>query len=121
VNKVLFRAFVRTNSSVEPVAIDTIISDGDVFQIAGGLRVIHAPGHCAGQVVFLWPQHGGVLLAADTCSHVMGLGLSIGYEDLDQGRRTLQTLSRLSFDTACFGYGKFMAHGAICKFQSKWG
>lgn len=120
-NSLLFRAFVRTNSSVDPTPIDHLVSDGDVLPIAGGLRAIHAPGHCAGQLVFLWPQHGGVLVAADTCSHVMGLGLSIGYEDLDEGRGTLRTLAQLTFDTSCFGHGKAIAHGASAQFQSKWG
>lgn len=121
VNGLLFRAFVRTNISVEPTAIDHLVSDGDILPIAGGLTAIHAPGHCAGQLAFLWPRHGGVLVAADTCSHMMGLGLSLGYEDLDEGRRSLRKLAGLDFGTACFGHGKAISRGASARFQQTWG
>ena len=38
------------------------MSDGEVLPFAGGIRAVHAPGHCAGQLAFFWPRHGGVLL-----------------------------------------------------------
>jgi glyoxylase-like metal-dependent hydrolase (beta-lactamase superfamily II) len=30
------------------------VADGETLPIAGGLHVVHIPGHCAGQVAFLW-------------------------------------------------------------------
>jgi len=121
VNGLLFRVFIRPIASVEPAAIDHEVGNGDILPIAGGLQAIHVPGHCAGQLAFLWPQRGGVLFAADTCSHMMGLGLSLGYEDLDEGRRSLQKLAQLSFGTACFGHGKAILRDASVQFQNKWG
>ena len=34
-----------------------------------GLQVIHTPGHCAGQVAFLWPREGGVLFVGDAAAN----------------------------------------------------
>lgn len=106
--------------NVQPAKVDQSLNDGDVLDFAGGLQVIHAPGHAAGQVVFLVPQEGGVLIAADVCSNLLGLGYSPIYEDLDEGRRTLKKLSQLRFETAVFGHGKPL-HGADAKFRKKWG
>ena len=40
--------------TVEPAPIDHRIWDGNVLPFAG-LQAIHAPGHCEGQIVLLWP------------------------------------------------------------------
>ena len=79
---------------------------------AGGLRAIHVPGHCAGQLAFLWPRHGGVLIAADAAANVFGLALSPMYEDLAEGRRSLAKLAALEFEVACFGHGRPIKSGA---------
>jgi len=117
---ILFRLFVRTVASVEASPIEHRVEDGQVLPIAGGLMAIHAPGHCAGQLAFLWPQHGGVLFAADTCSNMMGLGWSLGYEDFEQGKRSLSKLMTFDFQVACFGHGKAIIHDAVGKFKQKW-
>jgi glyoxylase-like metal-dependent hydrolase (beta-lactamase superfamily II) len=119
-NHVLFRLFVRLDRMVEPAAIDHQIEGGEQLPIAGGITAVHVPGHCAGQLVFLWGQHGGVLFAADACSNMMGLGWSLGYEDFEQGRKDLSTLSNLDFQVACFGHGKPILQNASRKFREKW-
>lgn len=116
----LFRAFVRPVAYVEPTQIDTLIGDGEVLPIAASLTVLHVPGHSAGQVALLWRQHGGVLFAADTASNIMGLGLSLGYEDLNEGRRSLKMLAEMDFSAACFGHGKPILHDASERFQKGW-
>ena len=117
---ILFRLFVRPVPSVEAAPIDQQVKDGEKLSIAGGLTAIHIPGHCAGQLAFLWPQHGGVLFAADACSNMMGLGWSLGYEDFDEGRRSLKKLARFDFNVACFGHGKSILNDAVGKFRQKW-
>src|SRR5207302_1553049 len=72
---------------------------------------------CAGQLAFLWPEHGGVLLAADAAASVFGLSLSPMYEDLDEGRRSLAKLASLDFEVACFGHGRPIAGGAAGRFR----
>jgi len=116
----LFRLFVRMRP-VEGAPIEHHIDDGQELPLARDLRVIHVPGHCAGQIALLWRSHGGVLFAADACSNMMGLGWSLGYEDFEEGKRSLRKLSALDFDVACFGHGKAIAHNAARKFKEKWG
>lgn len=117
---IMFRLFVQTGVSVDGGPIDNLLEDGTELRFANNTRVLHAPGHCAGQVVLLWPRNGGVLIAADACSNMMGLGWSLGYEDLEEGRRSLQKLAALNFDVVCFGHGKPIIGNAAAKFRSKW-
>ena len=114
----MFKLFLRPVPSVEPALIEHAVADGEMLPC--GLRAIHAPGHCAGQIALLWPQHGGVLIAADACSNVMGLGLSLGYENLELGRRSLRKLSALNFQMACFGHGKPIHREASRRFRQLW-
>jgi glyoxylase-like metal-dependent hydrolase (beta-lactamase superfamily II) len=116
----MFRMFVRPVASVEAAAIEHTIKDGQQLPIAGGLTAIHVPGHCAGQLAFLWSQHGGVLFASDTCSNRWGLGWSLGYEDFNEGRHSLRRLTTLDFEVACFGHGKAILHDAVRKFRATW-
>jgi glyoxylase-like metal-dependent hydrolase (beta-lactamase superfamily II) len=115
----LFRIFVRMKP-VEGARIEHHIEDGQELPFGHDLTVIHVPGHCAGQIALLWRQHGGVLLAADACSNMMGLGLSLGYENLEEGRRSLKKLAAMRFNTACFGHGKAILQEAAARFREKW-
>lgn len=70
-NQGLFKTFIaKSPSEVESAIIDQEVADGEMLEIAGGIRAIHVPGHCAGQLAFFWPQEGGVLFAADTASNM---------------------------------------------------
>jgi glyoxylase-like metal-dependent hydrolase (beta-lactamase superfamily II) len=109
------------DTGIEPTEIEHEIEDGAELDIAGGIKAIHAPGHCAGQLVFLWPQQGGVLFAADIASNMFGLGWSIIYEDLAEGKRSLTKVANLDFEVACFGHGKAITGVAASRFRDKWG
>jgi glyoxylase-like metal-dependent hydrolase (beta-lactamase superfamily II) len=120
----LFRLFTLsrlTPTTIPPATIEREVQDGDELPMAGGIRAIHAPGHCAGQLAFLWPQAGGVLFAADAAANLFGLGLSLVYEDLNVGRRTLARLSALDFAVACFGHGRPIRSAAAAQFRKRWG
>ena len=65
--QVLCRLFFDPDERVEPVAIDQPLSDGEILPIAGGIEVIHTPGHCAGHVALLW-RPGRMLFAGDVCT-----------------------------------------------------
>lgn len=121
VTGLLFRMFIRPGARVAAAEIEHEVHDGEKLSMAGGIRAIHLPGHCAGQLAFLWPRHGGVLLAADAASNIMGLGLSLGYEDLALGKRSLAKLSTFTFEIACFGHGRPILRGASHRFRQKWG
>ena len=116
----MFRLFVRPVLAVEGAPVEHFLNDGEELPVAGGLKAIHVPGHCAGQMAFLWRQHGGVLIAADACSNRPRLGLSLGYEDLEEGKRSLRKLSALDFQVACFGHGKPILKDAGLKVRRLW-
>ncbi len=116
----LFKWFLKAGP-ITPISIEQELHDGENLPLAGGLRVIHAPGHTAGQLAFFWPYHGGVLFAADTANTVLGLGWHFVYEDLAEAKRSLIKLAQLDFEVACFGHGGAIVGGAARRFRQKWG
>ncbi|MEO7913109.1 MAG: MBL fold metallo-hydrolase [Roseiflexaceae bacterium] len=118
-NGLLFRLFIRAPGPIDGAAIDHEIHDDDVLPIAGGLTAIHTPGHCAGHLAFLWPRQR-VLFVMDACSNLPRLGWSVGYEDIQVGKQSLERLAKLDFDIACFGHGKTIEHGAANRFRKHW-
>jgi glyoxylase-like metal-dependent hydrolase (beta-lactamase superfamily II) len=120
-NGLIFMLLIRrAKSTIEPARIDREVANGEVLPFLGGTRVIHTPGHCAGQIVLHAAWNGGVLFAADSCANVFGLAMSPAYEDLDEGRRTLSRLARERFSIAVFGHGKPIIAAADDKFRRKW-
>lgn len=118
---VLFWLFVRNAPlTIEAAEIEREVPDGTRLPIAGGLDAIHVPGHCAGQIALLWSRRR-VLFAADAAANMPRLGLSLGYEDLNEGVRSLEKLATLDFEIACFGHGKAITRGAAAEFKKRWG
>ena len=119
---IMFRLFriSSTSTTITATQIEHEVQDGDELAIAGGLRALHVPGHCAGQLAFHWPRHGGVMFAADTAMNTFGLGYILGYEDLEEGKRSLAKIAGLDFEVACFGHGDAIRQGASRQFKQKW-
>lgn len=117
---VLCKLFFHPNQRLEPIAINQPLTAGEVLPIVGGIEVIHAPGHCAGQVALLW-RPGRMLFAADVCTNIMGLGDPVGFESLQEGRASQRKLASLLFDAAGFGHGKPIARDASTRFRNKYG
>jgi len=61
----------RLASGIEPAEVEHELSDGEILDFADGARVIHTPGHAAGQVALL--LHDQVLIAADAASNILWL------------------------------------------------
>jgi glyoxylase-like metal-dependent hydrolase (beta-lactamase superfamily II) len=118
--RVMCKLFFHSDERLEPIAIDEPLNDGEILPIAGGIEVIHAPGHCAGQVALLW-RPGRMLFAADVCMNLTGLGDPVGFESLEDGRASQRKLASLSFDAAGFGHGAPIARDASAQFRYKWG
>ena len=75
--RVAFPLVWRPNERMEPFRIDRLLVDAETLPLAGGLRVVHVPGHCAGQVAFLCLR-GRLLIAGDVCMNIFGLGDPVG-------------------------------------------
>lgn len=121
-NQIIVRSFMnrREPMTIEPTPVDATLSDGQDLPFAGGLKVIHTPGHTAGHVSLLWPKQGGVLFGADMCGNMFGLSVSPIYEDYAVGLRSLKKISSFPFETACLAHGKLIRRGADSKFRHKW-
>ncbi len=119
-NFILFQLFVKDLAPVPITKVDRLVEDEEIMIDLDGLQVLHTPGHCAGQIAFLWPHEGGVLFVGDAAANTLGLRLAISYEDLSLGKRTLAHLATLPFSIALFGHGRTMARAASRKFADKW-
>jgi glyoxylase-like metal-dependent hydrolase (beta-lactamase superfamily II) len=104
----------------DPAKVDEELVDGADLPFAGGLRVIHTPGHTAGQTSFLLPNRdGGVLVAGDAAaasgrrvSPPTGAVFGMYTEDLEEANRSFRKLAELDFEVAAFGHGNPIRSGA---------
>jgi glyoxylase-like metal-dependent hydrolase (beta-lactamase superfamily II) len=115
---ILVKLFIHGDSQYPPVEVEDELVDGQLLPYAGGLRVIHAPGHSAGQIVLLWEPRK-LLFCADACANAFGLDYSPIYEDFELGKETLRRLCRLDFDAAVFSHGKPILSGAAQAFRRR--
>ncbi len=120
-SRLVFRFIVKnTIRTVEPVEVDHVISEEEKdLPIGKGFEIIPVPGHARGQIALRYAPYGGVLFAADSMGNLGGLRLSPFYENLKQGYRDLQTLSKHSFQTMVFGHGNPLQGKADEKFRRK--
>jgi glyoxylase-like metal-dependent hydrolase (beta-lactamase superfamily II) len=88
------------------ISVDRELDEGDVLPIAGGLEVLHAPGHTPGQIA-LYSQKLGVLFAGDAFMNAFGLQLppEASTHDMERARWTVRRLTQLDFDHALPGHG----------------
>jgi glyoxylase-like metal-dependent hydrolase (beta-lactamase superfamily II) len=119
VQRIGFRIFWRPEERVTPLRIDKYMEDGDVLPIAGGLQVIHTPGHSAGHVSLLW-QGERLLIVGDVGSNVAGLADPLGFEDRAEGRRSQACLASLQFEAAAFGHGRAIRQNAADRIRRAW-
>ena len=119
-NGVMFRMVLKNKTSEFPAfEPDIDLKDRDVIEVAGGIEVIHTPGHTAGHVALLWKRDRGLLFVGDAAANLVRLNYMIGYDDVDEGKASLAKLSGFDFEAAVFGHGKPMLSGASDKFTAK--
>lgn len=118
-NWVLYQLFIKRGSHLfAAVPVDEKLHHGDVIPVAGGLEVIHTPGHSTGHIALLL-RRDGVLIAGDLCANMMGLDWSTVYEDREVGRRSILQAAEYPFDHVVFGHGKPLGPGADAKLRAK--
>lgn len=120
-NALLYRLIIAPKpTTVTPSKADVLVGNGDEIPVAGGISVIHTPGHTEGHVVFL-ARKRGVLFVGDAAANLLGLRLMIAYEHLQQGVMSLRHLCRYDFEVACFGHGPPIRQAAASRFRERWG
>ncbi|MEO3892225.1 MBL fold metallo-hydrolase [Nonomuraea sp. B5E05] len=102
-------AGTRIPPPARPAHVHAELTDGQTLPPAGGIRVIHTPGHTMGHCSFLLERDGGLLLAGDAALHlgkrvVPPIPLALN-ENLRAVRDSFDRLGRLPFRVAAFGTG----------------
>ena len=90
----------------DAVRVGETFTDGDVVPVAGGLEVVHTPGHSPGHAAYLH-RSSGVLITGDSIFNVRGLRWPIK-SFCTSFRLTQQTAHRLAdleYTTAAFTHG----------------
>jgi len=111
------RLFARTgNAKIEPFTPGPALTDGQVLPVAGGLRVVHTPGHTPGHVSLLH-QPTRTLVTGDAIFNFRFLRrtrVSPAFlcSDFALTKRTAHRLGELEYDVAAFTHGPEIRDGA---------
>jgi glyoxylase-like metal-dependent hydrolase (beta-lactamase superfamily II) len=95
----------RMPGALSPATVDVLLNDGDELPFVPGLRVVHAPGHSAGQIALHWPQRKLLWLADSAIQLAGAVRLPPVCEEPLLLRPTLEKLTALAAETLCFGHG----------------
>jgi glyoxylase-like metal-dependent hydrolase (beta-lactamase superfamily II) len=95
-----------------PVPVGRELHEGDVLDVAGGLRVVHTPGHTPGHVSLLH-EADGVLITGDSLFNIRGIRWSIAATctNAAQARETARRLVDLPYSLVAFTHGKEIRSG----------
>lgn len=87
--------------------------DGSVLPVAGGLRVVHTPGHTPGHVSLLH-EPTGVLITGDALFNLRDIRYSVPWfcTDPELSRKSADVLGDLDFDLVAFMHGAEIRTGA---------
>jgi glyoxylase-like metal-dependent hydrolase (beta-lactamase superfamily II) len=92
------------------VTVGERLTDGQVLEVAGGLEVVHTPGHSPGHVAYLH-RSSGVLITGDSIFNVRGVRWPIKSfcTDFRLTQKTAHRLAELEYTTAAFTHGPHIA------------
>lgn len=101
-------------SHFEPIDVSEVLADGQLLPIAGGVRVLHTPGHTPGHVSLLH-EPTGVLITGDVIFNLtwrMSWPVSFVCTDAALNRRSAHVLADSSYEVAAFTHGPEIREGA---------
>jgi glyoxylase-like metal-dependent hydrolase (beta-lactamase superfamily II) len=96
----------RPGRDFTPVLVERELSDGDLLPVAGGLRVVHTPGHSPGHVSLLH-EPSRLLITGDALFNVLGVRWPIKAfcTDFRMTQQTAHRLGELDYEVAAFTHG----------------
>ena len=102
----LYRRATAGRRAFAPFGVGGTFGDGELLGVAGGLRVVHTPGHSPGHVSLLH-EPSGVLIVGDALFNVLKLRLPLltFCSDIALTRRSAHRLADLEYSTAAFMHG----------------
>lgn len=103
----LGRVMGRRTPRIRPVEVSEVFTDDQVLPVAGGLRVVHTPGHTPGHVALLH-EPTRTLITGDSIFNVLGLRWPVKAfcTDFRMNERTAHVLGELEYDVAAFTHGQ---------------
>ena len=102
------------------VAVDQALEDGALVDIAGGLRMVHTPGHTPGHSSYLH-EPTGVLITGDVIHYwraQVRIGMRMYCHDIALNERSAHRLATLDYDTVAFTHGPHIARGGRARVQA---
>ena len=115
----MFNAFDLPLPFLRRATVSQVASDGEVLPIAGGIQVIHTPGHTPGSACYLLKERG-VMFTGDTAfSNGKSVSRSIPFPGYDREayRNSLERLGEIDFDVMCGGHGSPLLENASEKLR----
>ena len=108
----------RMAPKFETSSVEVELSDGQELPLAGGVTVVHTPGHTPGHVSFLAPSKR-TLFVGDAAGNFPRLGQPLGAftADREQAKESIRKIAGLEFEVACFGHGRPLKGEANVKFR----
>ena len=94
-----------------PCRVDREVEDGDVLAFGGGAVVVAGPGHTDGSIALHLPGPR-VLFTGDAVANVGRTMLGVFNTDRTRAIESLHRLATLDVETAAFGHGDPITHGA---------
>jgi glyoxylase-like metal-dependent hydrolase (beta-lactamase superfamily II) len=103
----------RRGNGFPAIIVGEEFTDGDVLPIAGGLRVVHTPGHTMGHVALLH-ETSGVLITGDSIWNVLKLRWSVRMfcQNIVLNQQTAHVLGELDYTVAAFTHGPHVSENA---------
>jgi glyoxylase-like metal-dependent hydrolase (beta-lactamase superfamily II) len=105
---------LRRGVGSTPTTVEEELTDGQVLDVGGGLRVVHTPGHTPGHVALLH-EPTGVLVTGDSIWNMfsrMRWPIAAMCTDHALNAKTAHALGELDYDVAAFTHGPEIRDGA---------
>ncbi|MGR3938173.1 MBL fold metallo-hydrolase [Streptomyces sp. BRA346] len=109
--EVPIKAAVPPLPPAPPCRVDREVEDGDVLAFGGGATVVAVPGHTDGSLALHLPGPR-VLFTGDAVANVGRTMLGVFNTDRARAIASLHRMAELDVDTAAFGHGDPITHGA---------
>ncbi|WP_188986378.1 MBL fold metallo-hydrolase [Saccharopolyspora thermophila] len=100
----LFESIAPNVPAPPPCPVDQELVGGEVFDFAGGARVLSIPGHTDGSIALHLPKQR-ILFTGDTVAHVTEVMLGTCNLDRPRAVESFHRLAELDVEVACFGHG----------------
>jgi glyoxylase-like metal-dependent hydrolase (beta-lactamase superfamily II) len=106
----LARVMAMASPGLPACHVDATFCEGDLLPIAGGIRVLHTPGHTPGHASFLH-EPSGVLITGDALFNFrdrISYSFAMFCSDSVLSRETADRLGEVDYEVAAFTHGPEM-------------